>query len=62
MEVEENLYGYRPWLQVPRMRRITVHDHNGKGLMDWLIEGGSDTHWLINAYSEKNAFGVYYKK
>ena len=29
--------------------------------MDWLIEGGSDTHWLINAYSEKNAYGVYYK-
>jgi len=48
-------------LRVPRMRRITVHDHNGKGLMDWLIEGGSDTHWLINAYSEKNAYGVYYK-
>lgn len=42
----------------PLTYQVTVHDQNGKAKAGWTIHGGSISHWLINAYSENNAYGV----
>ncbi len=37
--------------------RITVHDRDGKGKADWLVESGNPViFWLLNAYSEDTAY------
>lgn len=38
--------------------RITVHHRNGKAITDWIVKGGSTSHWLLHAYSDKGAYGI----
>lgn len=38
------------------VHRITVHDRNGKAIMDWLISGHPSVYWQLTVHSENAAF------
>lgn len=40
------------------VHRVTVHDYEGKAIMDWIISGYGMDYWYLTAYSEDTAFAL----